>query len=150
MTSFAHISTMPSFNLLTGFGLIRSNYIDYIDSGFQFTLYRITNGELITYTNEQIPKLSVLKCAIACAKRNGWMSLIFDSEGGQCSLLSRGLHQNSLKPEILDHIKAYTRSKTILHKQIMDLHHYMYGVHCTTTKFNKCKWLEDTVFDKTI
>lgn len=97
--------------LFTGFGLIRSNVLG---SEFQFQLYQITNGlvsELIIHTDEQIPQLSEVGCARACAKQNGCLSLIFDSEAGRCSLLSRGILQNSSKPEIPYYIKVYTRRK---------------------------------------
>ncbi|XP_056001700.1 uncharacterized protein LOC125656467 [Ostrea edulis] len=94
---------------MSSFGLIRSNVLG---SEFQFQLYQITNGlvsELIIHTDEQIPKLSEVGCARACAKQNGCLSLIFDSEAGRCSLLSRGILQNSSKPEIPYYIKVYTR-----------------------------------------
>lgn len=68
--------------LLTVFGLIRS---EVLGSEFQFKLYQITKGlvsELINSTNEQITKLSDVECPRGCAKHNGYLSLIFDSEAG--------------------------------------------------------------------
>ncbi|XP_048741087.2 aggrecan core protein-like [Ostrea edulis] len=82
-------------------------------SYFQLSLVRVNNGninDLFLITFEQIPTTSMLHCSTTCAERNHQcLSIIFDSENGQCYLLPRGIYQNVSKPEFPSYLKVYTR-----------------------------------------